>query len=193
MDKVLVSGWDARVGQVSDALRALGAEVVVSDDPHRLRQVVAELPPKSLSAYVQLPVSVDVSGETVVGRVRTFLQNGLLARFDAADVVLPALRGDAKVVLVSGNSTVQGEAMPDDAAARFALLNVLAHAVRADKAPGKIRVRMMDADSRPDDIASLTVRGEATPTGLAQVKERESELSYEDWRTEVMGLATIHV
>lgn len=192
--KVLVSGCDERVTQVAAALREGDAEVVTIDDPTRLRDVVADLGPGSLSHYVQLPISVDVSGSTVIGRVRTFLEKGLLARFDAADAVLPVLQEDATVVLVSGTTAVNSGTMPDDSAARFALLNVLAHAIRAEKAPGMIRVRMVEADTAPADIAAVTLRGErprARMTAMLQV--REAEMSYQDWRIEVMGLATVQV
>ena len=127
---MLVSGCDERVAQVADALSA-GGDVISIDDPARLRDIVAGLEPGSLSHYIQLPVNVEVSGSTVVGRVESFLQKGLLARFDAADAVLPALRDDATVVLVSGNTAVDGGGLPDDSAARLALVNVLAHAIRA--------------------------------------------------------------
>lgn len=192
--QALVSGSDERVGQVAEALRAAGAEVVVSDVPSMLAEVLAGSAPGSLDCYVQLPVNVDVSGATVVGRVRMFLQKGLLARFDAVDLVMPALRDDAVVVLVSGNTAVQTDVMPDDSAARFALVNVLAHAIRAQGSPGKVRVRLLDSGSDPADIASVALRGEVVaPARLSQVKAREAELSYEDWRAEVMGLATMEV
>jgi hypothetical protein len=192
--KALVSGCDERAEQVAQALREGGADVSVVDDPARLQEIAARLEPGTLSCYVQLPVYVDVSGATLVGRVRTFLQKGLLARFDAADAVLPALRDDATVVLVSGNTAVEGGSMPDDAAARFALLNVLAHAVRAEKAPGVVRVRMVEADTPPEQIAGVALRGEPVRrSAVAQVQQREAEMSYEDWRAEVMGLATVQV
>lgn len=190
----MVSGCDERVGQVAAALREGGAEVVEVDAPGRLAEIAAGLEPGSLSHYVQLPVNVDVSGSTLVGRVRTFLHKGLLARFDAADAVLPALRDDATVVLVSGNTAVEGGGMPDDASARFALLDVLAHAIRAEKAPGVVRVRLIPADTDASDIAAVTLRGvRLAPRGIRDIQAREAEMSYEDWRAEVMGLATVEV
>lgn len=190
----LVSGCDDRVTQVADALRDRGVEVVVSRDPAQLAQTAAQLEPCSLSYYVQLPVTIDVSGTTLVARVRSFLQRGLLARFDAADAVLPALRDDATVVLVSGNTAVQSGSMPDDAAARFALLNVLAHAVRAEKAPGVVRVRMLPADTAAAEVADVAVQHDhPLPTASVGVRAGEDELRYEDWRAEVMGTAIVQV
>lgn len=192
--KGLVSGCDDRVTQVAAALRDSGAEVVMVQDPAHLAQTAAELEPGSLSYYVQLPVTIDVSGTTLVGRVRDFLQRGLLARFDAADAVLPALRDDATVVLVSGNTAVEGGSMPDDAAARFALLNVLAHAVRAEKAPGVVRVRMLPADTPATEVASVALQHDhPVRVPLVELPAGADELSYEDWRVEVMGMATVQV
>ena len=190
---MLVSGCDERVALVADALSE-GGDVIRVDDPPTLRDVVATLKPGSLSHYVQLPVNVQVSGSTVVGRVQTFLQQGLLARFAAADAILPALRDDAMVVLVSGNTAVDGGGLPDDSAARFALLNVLAHAIRADKAPGVVRVRIVEAGTAPADIAAVALRGERLiARSMARIQAREAEMSYADWRIEVMGLATVQV
>lgn len=192
--KGLVSGCDERVAEVAEALRQRDAEVVVVQDPAKLEETAAQLPAGSLSYYVQLPVAVDVSGPTVVGRVRTFLQRGLLARFDAADAVLPALRDDAVVVLVSGNTASEGGNMPDDAAARFALLNVLAHAVRAEKAPGVVRVRILESDAGASDVADVALHGKHPRSRqVADVQAREADMSYEDWRAEIMGMATVQV
>ncbi len=193
-DKALVSGCDERVEQVAEALRRLGSEVVVVDDPARVRSATEGLEPGSLATYVQLPISIEVDEPTVVGRVRAFLQRGLLARFDAAEAVLPALRPEATVVLVSGNTSTEGGALPDDAAARFALLDVLAHALRADKAPGRLKVRVVHGDAQADDVAAVALRGaEAPKPGTTSLRGRENDLSYEDWRVEVMGLATVQV
>ena len=193
--KALVSGCDERVGQVAEELRREGLDVVEVAEPSGLREAARGFAPGELSVYVQLPVNVDVAGATLVGRVQMFLQRGLIARYDAVDAVLPALRDDATVVLVSGNAAVEGGGMPDDASARFALLNVLAHAIRAEKAPGIVRVRMVPAGTGPDRVAGVAVgRERARPQrDLEDLRAREDEMSYEDWRTEVMGLATVEV
>ena len=192
--KALVTGCDDRVAQVAAALREGGADVIEVSDPSRLPETVAALEPSSLSYYVQLPISIDVSGSTLVGRVHTFLQKGLLARFEAVDAVLPALREDATVVLVSGTTAIDGGGMPDDREARFALLNVLAHAIRAEKAPGIVRVRILGADTAVAAVAAVALTPERPRVrGMALVHAREAEMSYADWRIEVMGLATVQV
>ena len=128
-----------------------------------------------------------------VAGVHTFLQKGLLARFEAVDAVLPALREDATVVLVSGTTAIDGGGMPDDREARFALLNVLAHAIRAEKAPGIVRVRILGADTAAAVAAVALTPERPRVRGMALVHAREAEMSYADWRIEVMGLATVQV
>ncbi len=190
--KALVSGCDERVEEVAAALREAGADVVVSVDPARLREVAGAVPPRSLHCYVQLPVVVEVAGPTVVGRVRAFLENGLLARFGSVEAVLPALRADGTLVLVTGNTSTVGGTLPDDRAARQDLLSVLAHAVRADMAPGKVRIRTMGSDAAPSDIAAVGLRGEPVPRE-DRPRPVDADLDYQDWRVEVMGLATVQV
>ena len=192
--KALVSGCDDRVEQVAAALREGGVDVISVHDPTELLEVAAGLDPDSLSHYIQLPVSVDVAGSTLVGRVQTFLEKGLLARFAAADAVLPALRDDATVVLVSGTTAIDGGGMPDDRAARFALLNVLAHAIRAEKAPAVVRVRILSADTASAEVAAVALSAERPRVrGMTLLHASEAEMSYADWRIEVMGLATVQV
>ena len=190
---VLVSGSDSRVGEVADALRDAGAEVVAVDDLARLPEVLGGLADGSLHGYVQLPVSVPVSGASVVERVRGFLQGGLLARFDAVQLVLPALHDDARVLLVAGNTTDADRDLPDDRAARSALLEVLAHATRADRSSRGLRVHVLD-QRPPAELAEAVLRPVTpVPAEVAELRRRERELSYDDWRTEVLGMATVDV
>lgn len=192
--RVLVSGGDQRVREVAAALRDAGAEVVVVDDLAALPGVVSGLPAGSLHGYVQLPVSVPLEGDSVVQRVRGFLEGGLLARFDAVQDVLPALAADARVLLVAGNTTAGGRDLPDDRAARAALLDVLSHAIRADRADAPVRVHVLD--QRPaQELAETVLRAAAVPPSpeVADLRRREVEMSYDDWRTEVLGLATVEV
>lgn len=191
--KVLVSGSDQRVGELAEALREAGAEVLAVDDLERLGATVAELPAGSLDGYVQLPVTVSLSGDSVVRRVRCFLEGGLLSRFDAVQAVLPALADEARVLLVAGNTATVGQEMPDDRAARLALLEVLSHALRADKAPAHLRVHVLE--QRPPGDLAQTVLGTQAPVrpALADLQQREVDMSYDDWRTEVLGMATVEV
>jgi hypothetical protein len=191
--KVLVSGCDKRVEDLAEALRQAGAEVLAVDDPGRLAAAVEGLAPGSLQGYVQLPLTVQLEGESVVRRVRGFLQGGLLSRFDAVQAVTPLLSDDARVLLVAGNTSTEGNDLPDDRAARQALLQVLAHAIRADKAPAAVRVHVLD--QRPPDQLAEAVLSASAPvrTEVADLQRREVDMSYDDWRTEVLGMATVEV
>lgn len=189
VSKALVTGSAERVEEVSAALEAADVETVRVSDPDELAAAVSALDPGSLDCYVQLPVALTVDGDTIVARVRNFLEDGLLTRFRLAETVLPALSPEATVLLVTGH-TLEGQNPPDDRAARIAFLEVLAHAVRADKAPAKVRVRVLRHKRAATEIARLALTGEPERGMAADVPdpaERE-EMSYEDWRTEVLGL-----
>lgn len=185
---VLVTGAEKPVAEVSDALRKAGAEVIVVDDLGGLESALAGIPPGSLDGYVQLPVHIAARGETVVDRVRNFLEDGLLARFSASATLLPALSDDARVVLVGGNILVAAAA-PDDQSARLGLLNVLAHAIQADRSTSRIQVRVQRHDDAPEHIADVVLGAEPSRTvTLAELMAREPKMSFDDFRIEVMGL-----
>jgi hypothetical protein len=185
---VVVTGAAEPVAAVSEALRHAGAEVIAVDDLGKLDAALAGIAPGSLGGYVQLPVHVTARGDTVVERVRNFLQDGLLARFAAASTILPALSGEGRVVLVGGNTLVEASA-PDDQSARLALLGVLADAIQADKSSTGIDVRVLPHDELAEHIAGVALGGEpAHEQTLAEMLNREPPMSFDDWRIEVMGL-----
>lgn len=187
---VIVTGAADRVAAVSAALRDAGAEVMAVDDLGELDKTVAGVAPGSVDCYVQLPVRVVPRGSAVIERVRNFLEDGLLARFAATSTILAALSDDGRVVLVGGNTPGEAAA-PDDQNARLALLDVLAHAIRADRSETRIRVRVLPHDDSAADIATVALRGEPTrEQTMAQLRAREPEMRFEDWRVEVMGLIT---
>jgi hypothetical protein len=190
---VLVTGSEQRVEEVGSALRAAGADVLSAPGLDRLDEAVKPLRPGSLDCYIQLPVTLRPSGGTVVSRVRDFLEKGLLTRFQLAEAVLPAMSPDGRVVLVGGHTPAEASA-PDDEAARIAFLHVLAHALRADKAPAKLRVRVLTGRHNADEIARVALTPEQVRSPVAPPRHpaaNEHEMSYADWRTEVLGLATI--
>ena len=173
---------------VSAALRDLGAEVTGVDDLGKLGAALAGLAPGSVDCYVQLPVHVAARGDVVTERVRNFLEDGLLARFAAASTILPAVSDTGRVVLVGGNTPVEATA-PDDQSARLALLDVLAHAIQADKLATRFGVRVLPHDESAEHIAAVAMGGEPTrEQALASLRAREPEMSFDDWRVEVMGL-----
>jgi len=186
---VVVTGAAERVAAVSEALRHAGAEVIAVDDLGKLDAALAGIAPGSLDGYVQLPVHVVARGNTVVERVRNFLEDGLLARFTATSTILPAISGEGRVVLVGGNALVEASA-PDDQSARLALLGVLADATQADRSATRIAVRVLPHDELAESIAAVALGG-AEPTrehALAELMAREPKMSFDDWRIEVMGL-----
>jgi hypothetical protein len=188
----LVTGSAERVEGVIAALRAAGVEATGVTDLASLADQVKTFPPGSLDYYVQLPVSLRPTGDSLVSRVRDFLDKGLLTRFRLAESVLPVLSADGRVVLVGGHTPVERDA-PDDRAARSALLDVLAHAIRADKAPAKVRVRIFGHQLDPAELVRSMLTWEAAgdgPEARAAVSG-DATISYQDWRTEVMGLASV--
>ncbi|MHB1473196.1 MAG: hypothetical protein ACYDDU_15900 [Dermatophilaceae bacterium] len=185
---VLVTGAAEQVAAVSASLRNAGAEVIAVDDLGALGGVVAGIAPGSLDCYVQLPVHVAARGNAVIERVRNFLEDGLLARFSAASTILPALSDGGRVVLVGGNTPVEASA-PDDQSARLALLDVLAHAIQADRATTGIRIRRLPNTESAEQIAAVALGGEPTrDEALADLRAREPKMSFDDLRIEVMGL-----
>jgi hypothetical protein len=194
--RALITGAEPLAGAVAAALRQAGVEVVVTEDVQRVAEAVAGLEPGSVDTYVQLPISLASRGDTVVARVRQFLSEGLLARFQAVEAVLPVLAPGAHVLLVPGTTPLDAGDLPDDRRARLALLEVLAHAVRADGSASRVRVRVHTVSSGrgADELAAVALgRGGTEPAAVADLQAREPEMSYEDWRTEVLGLATVEV
>ncbi len=183
---VLISGAEQATQPVRAALERSGSTVLQADAD----------PGEKADAYVQLPTLLPVDGpspgDSLVDRVGRFLADGLLTRFRSAAAVLPLLREGATVVLVAGNTPVPGTGV-DDQAARGSLLRVLAHALRAEHAPGRLRVRVLDHGSSPDVIARcsagedvVTSSPSGPPAGSSDV-----DMSYADWRTEILGLAQV--
>ena len=184
----LVTGSAGPVGEVVAALRAAGAEAMgVADADQGISEAKA-FSPGSLDCYVQLPVVLNPAGDTVVARVHEFLDQGLLTRFRLAEAVLAALSDEGRVVLVGGHTPIE-RATPDDQAARTALLEVLAHAIRADKAPAKVRVRVLGHGHDASEIARLVLTG-APVRGAPVLHGAEPGRRYLDWRTEVLGLVS---
>jgi hypothetical protein len=184
----LVMGSPARVADVADALEKAGFAVLrAGPGPEGLAAACGQLTPGSLGCYVSLPREAPVSAPTLVERVREFLSQGLLARFDAATTVLPYLAPDACVLLVAGN--LPGAATPDDHHARIDLLRVLARAILAECSEGDVRAVVVGYDHSPEEIADLALhRGDEHGRRVAQVAALPADLSYEDWQREVLSL-----
>jgi hypothetical protein len=186
----LVTGSPARVADVADALEKVGFAVLrAGPDPEGLAAACGQLSPSSLGCYVSLPRERVVSAPTLVERVREFLVQGLLARFDAATTVLPFLGPEACVLLVAGN--LPGAATPDDHHARIDLLRVLARAILAECLDRDVRAVVVGHDHSAEEIADLALRrGDEHGRRVAQVAALPADLNYEDWQREVLSLTT---
>ena len=183
MTTVLVTGGGERLSEVVAAAEAAGAEVVSVDAPGRLGEAVDG---HTFDAYVQLPVSITPGGGTIVSRVEQFLNEGLLSRFRAAATVLPTLTPGATVMLVGGQTNIDAEA-PDDHEARTALMRVLAHALRAERAPERLTVRTADHRWTGEEIVN-GVTGRSTTAPDSDPSSQAIGQAYADWRAEVLGL-----
>ncbi|WP_345410771.1 hypothetical protein [Actinomycetospora chlora] len=188
MTTVLVTGGGERLGEVAEAIRATGAETTVVDTLDRLGEAVAGT---TFDAYVQLPVAMTPRSGSLVSRVEQFLSEGLLSRFRAAETVLPQLQDSATVILVGGQTNVDIDA-PDDQEARTALMRVLAHALRAERAPGHLRVRTAGPEWSGADIAKQITEGGSGGDVPEQTGDRQAiGKAYADWRAEVLGLVRV--
>ncbi len=187
---VLVTGSPERVAAVGTALEGRSCKVIAVADQDALGAVCASLGQGAIDSYVQLPVNVPSTGDTVVSKLRTFLAGGLLARFDAVSTVLGTLRQNASVVFVAGNLPAEVSA-PDDQRARMALMRVLAQAVAADAASIPVRTVVVEHMRSADEIAAIAVDPANRLKVIADAAERYPEMSYVDWRLEVLSLASI--
>jgi hypothetical protein len=186
--QILVTGAEERVRAVAEALSAAGCDCVTATDAPALTAVVDELGDRRLDAYVQLPVTIGSAATTAIGRIRDLLTQGLIARFDAAAAVIGAMADGGNVILVAGNTPGHRE-HNDDQRARHALLRVLSHSILADSAGRSIRSTVLPGESTPAQIVA-TLEGHAASREqvIGEFVERDSDLSYADWRVELLSL-----
>lgn len=192
MATVLITGSKESVPEVAAAVSKAGAEPLVVHSLEELNSALAGLEPGSLSHYIQLPVSVYVSGPTITGRVLTFLEEGIIGRYKSGEALLPYLKDDASIVLVAGNTALEAST-PDDRQARMSLLHVLSHAMRADKPDNSLRVQVVHRSVGAEEIAAGALSGETIAETTASGPTIDPGLAYDDWRTEVLGMATTEI
>ncbi|MEW6475868.1 MAG: hypothetical protein AB1679_26730 [Actinomycetota bacterium] len=184
----LVTGSPTRVEEVSAALEEAGFKVLRVPEPGDVAAACSGIEAGSLACYVQLPKETKVDAPSLIGRVRQFLAEGLLARFEQASTVVPCLARDACVVLVAGN--LPGAATPDDRHARIDLLRVLARAVLAECEGNDVRAVVVANDRSPADIADIARRrGDQTGKKAAEVAAL-GDMNYADWQREFLSLTT---
>ena len=188
-DTALVTGSAARVEEVAATLEQAGFSVRRMPEPGDLAAACADLEAGSLACYVQLPKETKVDGPSLIGRVRQFLAEGLLARFESASMVTPLLAKDGCVVLVAGN--LPGASTPDDRHARIDLLRVLARAILAECEGSDVRAVVVGNDRSPADIADIVLRrGDGSGKKAAEVAALPGDLNYADWQREFLSLTT---
>ena len=187
-DRALVTGSPARVDDVAAALEKAGFSVIRVPEPDDLGAACAGIDPGTLACYVQLPKETKVDAPSLIGRVRQFLAEGLLARFEAASAIVPLMTQDGCVVLVAGN--LPGAATPDDRHARIDLLRVLARAVLAECAGNDVRAVVVGNERSATDIADLVLRkGDEASRKAAEVAAI-GDMNYADWQREFLSLTT---
>jgi len=188
-DTAVVTGSPARVDEVAGALEQAGFRVTRVPEPGDVAGACGGIEPGSLACYVQLPKETRVDAPSLIGRVRQFLEEGLLARFEAASTVVPLLAKDGCVVLVAGN--LPGAATPDDRHARIDLLRVLARAVLAECEGSDVRAVVVGNDRSAADIADIVLRrGDESGRKAAEVAALSGDLNYADWQREFLSLTT---
>jgi hypothetical protein len=187
-DTALVTGSATRVEEVSAALEEAGYKVLRVPEPDDVTAACAGIEPGSLACYVQLPKDTRVDAPSLIGRVRQFLAEGLLARFEQAATVVPCVAKDGCVILVAGN--LPGAATPDDRHARIDLLRVLARAVLAECDGSEVRAVVVGNDRSPRDIADIARRkGDEAGKKAAEVAAI-GDMNYADWQREFLSLTT---
>lgn len=186
---VLISGAGNRAQSLARTLRSAGHHVTLLEPAAIIKSTATanELPP-SIDSYLQLPSTITLHGDTLVARVRSFLADGLLARFDLVERLLPLLATNASVTLVAGN-LAGGSPIPDDHQSRLALLRVLAHATLAQLIERNVRVHIIDDDHEDHDILD-SLFNKAPATLVYKDGGQLAGRDYQDWRTEMMGLLT---
>lgn len=187
-DTALVTGSPVRVDDVAAALEQEGFSVIRVPEPDDLGAACAGIDPGTLACYVQLPKETKVDAPSLIGRVRQFLAEGLLARFEAASAVVPLMTKDGCVVLVAGN--LPGASTPDDRHARIDLLRVLARAILAECDGNDVRAVVVGNDRSPAQIADLVLRrGDEASRKAAEVAAI-GDMNYADWQREFLSLTT---
>ena len=187
-EMALVTGSATRVEEVSAALEEAGYKVLRVPEPNDVAEACSGMEPNSLACYVQLPKETRVDAPSLIGRVRQFLAEGLLSRFEQAATVVPCVAKDGCVILVAGN--LPGAATPDDRHARIDLLRVLARAVLAECEGSDVRAVVVGNDRSPADIADIARRkGDKTGQKAEQVAAI-GDMNYADWQREFLSLTT---
>ena len=191
-DAVLVHGSPARVDDVAAAVERAGFTALHANTVDDIAGVVGGEGDgnerASLDGYIQLPVEIAFpEGAGPIEQFQQFLSDGLLARIDAARVVVPALAKGAGVVLAAGNAP-DADSTPDNRAARRLLLGVLQRAILDAAGPAGVDVTVLDVGANSDEVVAALGELIENRTGpAAAIAEADPEASYKDWFLEMLS------
>lgn len=183
----LVSGSNANVKPVAEALERAGFAVTSVTESGVLADFAADLNPGTLDCYIQLSTEAPVDGPTSVHRAARFLATELCSRFETAATVVPLLRPDACVILVAGDAAP--ESTPDDVTARLDLLGVLCRSIAGISPGAEIKAVLVGPDRSEEELADMASRrGEDRQWLHSRIRSLDPSLNFADWRSEVLGL-----
>jgi hypothetical protein len=154
--RALVTGRPDSAKEVSGVLLDFGFEVVGCEEETLLRERCDALGQDALDCYIQLAPHAG-GGHDRLSAARGILEADIGTRVKALDAVGPALRLQATVVLVAGESPPEAGAF-DDANARFDLLRLLARALRADHEALGVRAVLVGCGCTPPEIVKAASR-----------------------------------
>ena len=183
---VLVSGAPERVEAVSAILRRHDCTVVEVDDLSRVPQACAEAGDDAFDAYIQLPATFGIEGDTALERLHHLFEKGVMARFPAMNAAVPALKPGGRITVVAWPLPAE-VATDDDIEARSALYRVLVHGAQAD-AGGDVVTRVLGSSTTPEEIVLAALGKESARPATV---ESLSAVSYADWRVELLGLVSV--
>lgn len=181
MGTALITGSTGRVPAVASALKTVGFEALTLDALDAGASSI--LPERSINCYVQLPASSDPTGSQ-----GSPVAHSLVARVDAVAAVTPLLARDAAVLLVAEDTGWDWR--------QRGALRLLVEAAVAGHAAGPPKVVVLDEESSPADIAAVAghwsippLSAAKTSAGAPSLADLDPDLSYADWRNEVLSLA----
>jgi hypothetical protein len=177
----LVTGSPDRVPEVTVALKSEGFDIVSSGTPSAVAEAAVGVPTGTVDCYVQLPSGLPAENGNL-GQARAVVAETVLARFDTAAQLAPLLAPSASVVLVASDLDRVNGPVGSRRHALRALLGVLADALRLDHSARRVRV-VVDERS-PAEIAAIA-RGSEPATSYPELS---ADLSFADWRTEMLML-----
>jgi hypothetical protein len=188
MAQVLVHGSPARVDDVAIAVEKAGFTVLRANNLDDVAAAVKDRDQAGLDGYVQLPVEISFRpGSGPIEQVEQFLSHGLLARIDAARLVVPALANGAGVVLAAGNAP-DADSTPDNRAARRLLLGVLQRAILDEAGPAGVDVAVLDAGADRDGVLTALQELIEKRAGPATASaDADPDATYKDWFLELLS------